>query len=91
MSGSIELTANGLRFVLFVEGEGPLVVLLHGFPDTAHTWDRVRPAVAQLGFRVAAPFTRGYHPTGIPEDGAYEAEHPEVFIAELGRVLAPYA
>ncbi len=74
MSDQIDVTANGLRFRVLVEGSGPLVLLLHGFPDTPHTWDRVKPAVARLGFRVAAPFMRGYHPTAIPEDGAYDAE-----------------
>ena len=32
------ISANGLKFAYLDEGEGPLVVLLHGFPDTAHTW-----------------------------------------------------
>ena len=40
------MQANGLRFAYLSEGTGPLVLLLHGFPDTAHTWDHVMPAVA---------------------------------------------
>jgi pimeloyl-ACP methyl ester carboxylesterase len=74
MNSQRTVFANGLRFSLFEEGEGPLVLLLHGFPDTAHTWDHVRPAVARAGFRAVAPFGRGYHPTAIPEDHAYDAE-----------------
>jgi pimeloyl-ACP methyl ester carboxylesterase len=66
--------ANGLRFAYFEEGSGPLVLLLHGFPDTAHTWDAVRPALAAAGYRAVAPFTRGYAPTEVPRDGAYDAE-----------------
>ena len=34
--------ANGLRFAYLEEGSGPLVLMLHGFPDTAHSWDQVR-------------------------------------------------
>ena len=34
----------------------PLVLLVHGFPDTAHTWDRAMPAVADAGYRAVAPF-----------------------------------
>ena len=30
--------ANGLKFAYLEQGDGPLVMLLHGFPDTAHTW-----------------------------------------------------
>jgi pimeloyl-ACP methyl ester carboxylesterase len=58
--------ANGLRFAYLEEGKGPLVLLLHGFPDTAHTWDHVRPRIAAKGYRAVSPFMRGYHPTGIP-------------------------
>lgn len=49
----------------------PLAVLLHGFPDTAYTWRHLGPALADSGWRVVAPFTRGYAPSGIPEDGSY--------------------
>jgi pimeloyl-ACP methyl ester carboxylesterase len=68
------VTANGLRFAFFEEGQGPLVLLLHGFPDTAHTWDAIRPTVAAAGFRVVTPFTRGYAPTEIPKQEAYDAD-----------------
>ena len=49
----------------------PLAVLLHGFPDTAHTWRHVGPRLAAAGYRVVAPFTRGYAPSTIPADGSY--------------------
>jgi pimeloyl-ACP methyl ester carboxylesterase len=66
--------ANGLRFAYLEQGKGPLVLLVHGFPDTAHTWDRTMAALADAGFRAVAPFTRGYHPTEIPKDGKYDVE-----------------
>lgn len=50
---------------------GPLAVLLHGFPDTAHTWRHLGPALASDGWRVVAPFLRGYAPTGPAPDGSY--------------------
>jgi pimeloyl-ACP methyl ester carboxylesterase len=68
------VTANGLRFAFFEEGQGPLVLLVHGFPDTAHSWDAVRPALARAGYRAVTPFTRGYFPTAVPEDGRYDSE-----------------
>jgi len=68
------LDANRLRFAYLEDGRGPLVVLVHGFPDTAHTWDAVRPALASAGYRAVSPYTRGYHPTEIPEDGRYDVE-----------------
>ena len=68
------VTANGIRFALLEEGRGPLVLLLHGFPDTAHTWDRTRPALAAAGFRAVSPFMRGYSPSDIPADGDYRVD-----------------
>lgn len=68
------VSANGLRFALLEEGTGPLVLLLHGFPDTAHTWDGVRPALARAGFHAVSPYMRGYAPTTIPSKPAYDAD-----------------
>lgn len=68
------IQANGLKFAYIEEGKGPLVLCIHGFPDTPHTWDEVRPAIAELGYRVVTPFTRGYAPTEIPKDGPFDAE-----------------
>jgi pimeloyl-ACP methyl ester carboxylesterase len=66
------IDANGLRFGYLEQGTGPLVLLVHGFPDTAHTWDRAMGALADAGYRAVAPFQRGYAPTAIPADGAYD-------------------
>jgi pimeloyl-ACP methyl ester carboxylesterase len=62
--------ANGLRFAYLEEGTGPLVLMLHGFPDTAHTWDDLRSRIAAKGYRAVSPFMRGYHPTAIPDRDA---------------------
>lgn len=61
------IDANGLRFATLEWGKtGPLVVCFHGFPDTAYTWDVLGPALAEAGYRVVAPFLRGYAPTALP-------------------------
>ena len=67
------LTANGIDFGLLEDGpaDGPLALCLHGFPDTAHSWRFLLPALAEAGFHAVAPFTRGYAPTGVPADGDY--------------------
>lgn len=69
-----KITANGVKFAYLEQGTGPLVLLVHGFPDTAHTWDATMAAVAAAGFRAVAPFTRGYHPTEVPADGKYDSD-----------------
>ena len=55
-----------------------LALCLHGYPDTAWTWRHLGPRLAADGWRVVAPFMRGYAPTGVPADGDYS-------IAALGR------
>ena len=67
--------ANGVDFAYFVEGEGPLVLMIHGFPDTAHTWDSIRPRVSAAGYRVVTPFLAGYAPSSIPAGYPYDIEN----------------
>ncbi|HEX8255156.1 MAG TPA: alpha/beta hydrolase [Thermoanaerobaculia bacterium] len=49
------------------EGDGPLVVLLHGFPESRLSWKRQLPALAQAGFRAVAPDLRGYGDSPKPK------------------------
>ena len=79
--------ANGLDFAYLEEGQGPLVLLLHGFPDTAHSWDHQIPALATAGYRVVAPWLRGYAPTAIPRDGYYDKATLASDVAALIRAL----
>lgn len=65
--------ANGIEFAYLEEGDGPLVLLLHGFPDDARTWSTQMPALAGAGYRAVAPFLRGYPPTEVPPNGCYDA------------------
>ena len=65
--------ANGVRFHYLEAGRGPLALCLHGFPDNAHTYDALLPALADAGFRGVAPFMRGYAPTGPAPDGRYQS------------------
>lgn len=64
--------ANGLTFATLEMGEGPLALCLHGFPDSAWTWQHLLPELADAGFRAVAPFLRGYAPTDVPADGLYQ-------------------
>ncbi|WP_183100985.1 alpha/beta fold hydrolase [Nocardioides pelophilus] len=72
------------------DASAPLAVLLHGFPDTAHTWRHLGPALAEAGYRVVAPFTRGYGPSGIPADGSYHVPALMSDVLELQAALSWY-
>jgi pimeloyl-ACP methyl ester carboxylesterase len=54
------------------QGEGPLVLLLHGFPDNAETYEHTMVDFAAAGYRAVAPFLRGYAPTEIPSVSSYD-------------------
>lgn len=66
----IDLPQVSLSALSWGPESGRLAVLLHGFPDTAHTWRHLGPALAAEGWRVVAPFTRGYAPSSVPADGS---------------------
>ena len=61
------VTANGIRLHLVEEGAGPVVLLLHGFPDFWYSWRNQIPALASAGFRVVAADLRGYNRSERPE------------------------
>ena len=69
----ITVSANGVDFTALAMGEGPLALCLHGFPDSAHGWRHLLPALADAGYRAVAPFQRGYAPTSVPADGLYQS------------------
>jgi pimeloyl-ACP methyl ester carboxylesterase len=68
---TITLRANGLCFSAQSQGDGPLVLCLHGFPDNCGSFRRQLPALADAGFRAVAPALRGYERSSQPSDGDY--------------------
>lgn len=57
---------NGIRMAVFEQGEGPAVIMVHGFPELAYSWRHQMPALANAGFRAIAPDMRGYGQTDGP-------------------------
>ena len=65
LSGSVSLSVR-------VEGTGPLVILMHGWPELGLSWRHQIPALVQAGYRVAVPDMRGYGDSDKPDSpGAY--------------------
>src|SRR5579871_982209 len=70
------VTVNGIRMHVAEQGEGPLVVLCHGWPELWYSWRHQLPALASAGFRAVAPDMRGYGQTDAPQDiRAYSIFH----------------
>ena len=59
--------ANGMRLHLAEQGDGPLVLLCHGFPETSRAWRHQLRALADAGYRGVAPDLRGYGQSDCPE------------------------
>ena len=71
-------TVNGISLHWVEAGDGPLVVLLHGFPEFWYSWRHQIPALAAAGYRVVAPDMRGYN----------DSEKPEGYDSYLGQALS---
>ncbi len=61
---------NGIRMHIAEQGTGPLVVLLHGFPELWYSWRHQLDALAEAGFHAVAPDLRGYGQTDVPDDSS---------------------
>lgn len=67
---------NGITMSFLSQGDGPLVIFMHGFPDLAISWRHQMKTVADAGYRAIAPDMRGYGDTDAPDDvDAYSQFH----------------
>ena len=68
--------ANGIKLRIAEMGQGPLVIFLHGFPESWYSWRHQLPATAKAGFHAVAPDLRGYgksdKPAGVDD---YDIHH----------------
>ena len=67
---------NGIKLRIAEMGQGPLVIFLHGFPESWYSWRHQLPATAKAGFHAVAPDLRGYgksdKPAGVDD---YDIHH----------------
>ncbi len=71
MAGTIALQNGALGFSAISDGDGPLVLCLHGFPDCKRSFRHQLPALADAGFRAVSVSLRGYEPASRPVDNDY--------------------
>jgi pimeloyl-ACP methyl ester carboxylesterase len=68
MPSSRTVSANGIEIFLLEQGQGPLVLLCHGWPELSYSWRHQIPALAAAGYHVVAPDMRGFGQTSAPAD-----------------------
>jgi epoxide hydrolase 4 len=79
---------NGVRLHYVSQGDGPLILLLHGFPELWYSWRYQLPALAAAGFRAVAPDMRGYNLSEKPPAlHSYHIRHLVADTAEMIRAL----
>ena len=61
------IETNGIQMRIAEMGEGPLVLLIHGWPESWYSWRHQLPALAAAGYHAVAPDMRGYGETDAPE------------------------
>ncbi len=83
-------TRSGLTFTSDVAGPaaGPLVLLLHGFPESRHSWRTALPALAKAGYRAVAPDQRGYSPGARPDPADLANYAFEKLVADAIEIVA---
>src|SRR5580658_3215641 len=62
------IETNSIRLHVAEQGEGPLIILCHGFPECWYSWRHQLPALAKAGFRAVAPDLRGYGRSDRPQE-----------------------
>jgi len=68
MPSSRTISANGIEIFVLEQGEGPLVLLCHGWPELSYSWRHQIQAIAAAGFHVMAPDMRGFGRTTAPAE-----------------------
>lgn len=82
------IDTNGVTLEVVVEGEGPLVILLHGWPQCWYLWRHQIDPIVNAGFRVAVPNQRGYGGSSAPREiEAYNVRELAADVVGLARAL----
>ena len=89
MQEELHIHANGVDFVCLAQGSGPLVLLVHGFPDIPHTWSSQMQALSDAGYRVIAPYLPGYLPSRAADNACFDKASLVHGIAGLIEAMSP--
>lgn len=68
MTASRTINANGIDLFIAEQGEGPLVILCHGWPELSYSWRHQMKPIADAGFHVVAPDMRGFGQSSAPQN-----------------------
>ena len=85
----IHVDAKGVDCVCLSQGRGPLVLMVHGFPDIPQTWSEQMNALSAAGYHVVAPYLPGYFPSLHREQTFFDKASLVHFFSKLIEALSP--
>lgn len=86
----VDITASELTLRVAIGGDGPLVILVHGFPESWYSWRHQIKPLTDAGYRVAIPDVRGYGGSDKPQSiAAYSIEALSRDMADIASALSP--
>jgi pimeloyl-ACP methyl ester carboxylesterase len=92
IAGGVMQTLRTDALEIAYEATGPQngcpIVLVHGWPDDAHCWDKVTPALVSKGFRVLAPYLRGFGPTRFLSSQTMRSGQVSALATDLANFLS---
>ena len=88
-SSEFRVSAHGIDFVCLSRGSGPVVLLVHGFPDIPQTWQSQLDALSQAGYQVIAPYLPGYTSSAESVPTYFDKASLVHYFSELIKVLSP--
>jgi pimeloyl-ACP methyl ester carboxylesterase len=83
MAGAVEAGALRVAYRDYGPADGPVAILLHGFPYDVHAYAEVAPRLADAGCRVLVPYLRGYGPTSFLSDATPRSGEQAALGADL--------
>lgn len=83
----ISVESDAGEIAAWIAGDGPAVLLLHGYPQTRAMWHKIAPRYVDAGFQVVVPDLRGYGESGTPAPSADGATHSKRAMAADQRAL----
>lgn len=86
---TVQVHANGVEFVCLTQGSGPLLLLVHGFPDIPQSWSAQMDVLSQAGYQVIAPYLPGYLPSRVADNAYFDKASLVHGIAGLMEAISP--
>ena len=84
------ISVNNVNYRVAVAGAGPLILMIHGFPESWYSWRHQIPALTAAGFKVAVPDVLGYGGSDKPHEiERYSMQNLTSDMAEIARNLSP--